>query len=167
MRDGLEITVREIVEEDFDVVAAHRAQLWPEGSMEEHRAELPGWAADPDACSFVAVRGAELIGFLEGRLRSHADGCATSPVGYLEGWYVGPAHRRQGAGRALLAAFETWARARGCRELASDTWPENRGSVDAHRRLGFEEVDRVVTFRKPLDADIAVPASARPPLDWE
>ena len=163
----MEVMVRQTAEADFDVVAAHRAQLWPEGSMEEHRAELPAWAADPDTCSFVAVRGAEVIGFLEGRLRSHADGCATSPVGYLEGWYVCPAHRRQGVGRDLVAAFEAWARERGCRELASDTWPENGGSVDAHRRLGFEEVDRVVTFRKALDAGIAVPASARPPLDWE
>jgi aminoglycoside 6'-N-acetyltransferase I len=69
--------------------------------------------------------------------------------------------------RALVAAFGAWARGRGCRELASDTWPENDGSVDAHRRLGFQEVDRVVTFRKALDPDIPVPPSARPPLDRE
>lgn len=139
-----------MVEGDFDVVAAHRSQLWPEGSIEEHRSELPAWAADPGTCSFVAVRGPEVIGFLEGRLRSHADGCETSPVGYLEGWYVCPAHRKRGVGRALVEVFEAWARGRGCRELASDSWPENRGSVDAHRRLGFEEVDTVVQFRKAV-----------------
>lgn len=166
MAEATKIMVRETVEADFGVVAAHRAQLWPEGSMEEHRTELPAWLADEATCSFVAVQGAEVIGFLEGRLRSHADGCATSPVGYLEGWYVCPSHRRRGVGRALVAAFEEWALGRGCRELASDTWPENRGSVDAHRRLGFEEVDRVVTFRKALGEGIDLPASERPPMDW-
>ncbi len=76
------------------------------------------------------------------------------------------ARRRRGVGRALCEAFEAWARDRGCRELASDTWPENAASIAAHRRLGFEEVDRVVTFRKPLGPGIRVPASARQPMDW-
>ncbi|MDX1675583.1 MAG: GNAT family N-acetyltransferase [Longimicrobiales bacterium] len=148
-----------------------RAELWPEGTVAEHRAELPTWVAAEGTCAYVAelpVDGRlEVVGFLEGRLRSHADGCATAPVGYLEGWYVVPSHRRQGVGRALFDVFEGWARARGCRELASDTWPENAGSIAAHRRLGFEEVDRVVTFRKSLYTGIRVPPSARPPLSWD
>lgn len=160
------MSVRPTTEVDFGVVATHRAELWPEGSVEEHLAELPGWLADADTCSFVAVAGRDVVGFLEGRLRSHADGCATSPVGYLEGWYVVPPRRRQGVGRALFDAFEAWARDHDCRELGSDTWPENGGSIAAHRRLGFEEVDRLVTFRKPLGGGIAVPPSARPPVDW-
>ena len=174
---GAGVVVRGMAEGDFVAVAGLRAELWPEGTVEEHLAELPAWAADEGTCSFVAEAGGHgaggaagegggVVGFLEGRLRSHADGCATTPVGYLEGWYVVPDRRRQGVGRALVAAFERWARDLGCRELASDTWPENAASIDAHRRLGFREVDRVVTFRKPLAAGIDVPPSARPPMDW-
>ena len=166
MSSDRDITVRGTTGADHGAVAVLRGRLWPEGSVAEHLAVLPGWAADPDTCSYVAVRGTEVVGFLEGRLRSHADGCGTSPVGYLEGWYVVPEHRRQGVGRMLVGAFESWALARGCRELASDTWPGNTVSIDAHRRLGFEEVDRIVTFRKTLRPGIVVPPSARPPVDW-
>ena len=50
----------------------------------------------------------------------------------------------------LVAAVEEWARAQGCTELGSDTTIENEGSVAAHRAIGFEEVDRIICFRKPL-----------------
>jgi aminoglycoside 6'-N-acetyltransferase I len=36
------------------------------------------------------------------------------------------------------------------RELASDTHLENAGSQRAHTRLGFEETERLVLFRKAL-----------------
>lgn len=162
------IVIRDATAGDIPAWADLRATLWPEGSVEEHRAELPEWLADPDTCARVAVTpDGRVVGFMEARLRSHADGCATSPVGYLEGWFVDPAWRRRGVGTALVAAFEDWSRGRGCRELASDTWPENDVSIRAHRRLGFLEVDCVVTFRKPLEGQIALPAAVRPPARWE
>jgi aminoglycoside 6'-N-acetyltransferase I len=161
------VGVRPAASSDIPAWGRLRERLWPEGSLEEHLGELPDWLDDPETCALLAVADRAIVGFLEGRLRSHADGCATTPVAYLEGWYVDGPWRRSGIGRALVAAFETWARERGCRELASDTWPENAASLAAHRRLGFQEVDRVVTFRKPLSDGLAVPPSARPPARWE
>ena len=72
------------------------------------------------------------------------------PVGYLEGWYVADAHRREGHGAALLRAAEDWARSQGCTEMASDTWLDNEVSQRAHAALGFEVVDRVVNYKKRL-----------------
>lgn len=167
VREHIGVSVRAARAGDEGAWAALRAELWPEGTVAEHAAELPDWLSARDTCAFVAEVEGEIVGFLEGRLRSHADGCATSPVGYLEGWYVRPAWRRKGVGAALVEAFEAWARGEGCVELASDTWPENAGSVAAHRRLGFDEVDRVVTFRKALMRDLPVPPSVRPPARWE
>ena len=92
-----------------------------------------------------------LAGYVEGAGRSYADGCATSPVGYVEAWYVDPDARRAGSGRALFAAAEAWARGRGYREMASDALIDNVVSQRAHERLGYEEVDRVVTYRKSLE----------------
>ena len=158
-----EFLVRRARPEDVPALARHRAALWPEGSVEEHAAELEPLQSTSDVTLVAASAGA-VIGFLEGRLRSHADGCETSPVGYLEGWFVAEEWRGRGVGRALVEAFEAWAREQGCRELASDTWLHNVVSQRAHESLGFAEVDRIVTYRKALTADIQLGPHARPPV---
>jgi aminoglycoside 6'-N-acetyltransferase I len=35
-------------------------------------------------------------------LRSHAEGCTSTPVAYLEGWFVEAEHRGRGVGAMLL-----------------------------------------------------------------
>ncbi len=47
-----------------------------------------------------------LCGLAEGAIQSKASGCTTGRIGYLEAWYVDPAVRRQGAGRASLGYIE-------------------------------------------------------------
>jgi aminoglycoside 6'-N-acetyltransferase I len=134
-----------------------RALLWPDASFSEHLAELEAGLTNPGQSDFpVVVLVSEdphgtLTGFLEARLRSHADGCDPArPVGFVEGWFVVEEDRRKGIGRALMRAAEEWARARGCREMASDALIDNPASENAHTALGFEVVDRCIHFRKPL-----------------
>jgi aminoglycoside 6'-N-acetyltransferase I len=105
-----------------------------------------------------------LIGFAEVSRRAYAEGCETSPVGFLEGWYVLAERRGAGVGRALLAAGEMWARELGCREFASDAVVNNAVSAAAHRALGFEEVV-VRCFRKSLPGagDYAMRVESVPP----
>lgn len=91
-----------------------------------------------------------VAGFVEVGSRPYADGCETSPVGYIEAWYVDPDARRSGYGRALFEAAEDWARAQGYSEIASDALLDNEVSHAAHKRIGYEEVGRVVQFRKRL-----------------
>jgi aminoglycoside 6'-N-acetyltransferase I len=100
----------------------------------------------------VATRpnGPGLCGFAEIGTRSVADSCGTSPVAYLEGWYVDPDMRLKGFGAALVSAAEAWARARGYREFASDAQLHNIDSQRAHVALGFTEVERAVLYRKVL-----------------
>lgn len=109
------------------------------------------WEARADAVVFVAVRpDGSVCGFVEAGSRPYADGCETSPVGYVEGWYVDPDVRREGYGRALLEAAEDWARAAGYQEMASDALIDNEMSRMAHLASGYEEVGRVIQFRKSL-----------------
>ena len=125
-----------------------RHLLWPDSSVEEHRRELE---AGLPAINFVADANGSLIGFVEAGLRSHAEGCDPArPVGYIEGWFVRDTFRHRGVGRALIAAAENWARAQGCREMASDALIDNVASERAHQALGYEVVERSVHFRKPL-----------------
>jgi aminoglycoside 6'-N-acetyltransferase I len=147
------VTTRPACPSDRDVLAAMRADLWPDASAAAHAEELDAmWGGgQAEDAIIVAESDGGVIGFAEVALRSRADGCDPGrAVGYLEGWYVAEAHRRRGVGAALVSAAEDWARAQGCVEMASDTWIDNEGSQRAHEALGFEEVDRVVTYRKAL-----------------
>jgi aminoglycoside 6'-N-acetyltransferase I len=107
--------------------------------------------ADPQTPVFVMVRpDGRLGGFIETGTRKYADGCETSPVGYIEGWLVDEDLRGQGVGKALVKTAEDWARAQGLHEMASDTWLENEVSIAAHLKMGYEEVERLIHFAKTL-----------------
>ena len=127
------------------------AALFPEESAEALAKGMKEFGARPDAAVFLAERDdGSIAGFLEAGSRPYADGCDTSPVGYVEAWYVDPDVRRAGYGRALLRAAEEWARRQGYVEMASDALLDNEASHAAHQHSGYEEVGRVVQFRKVL-----------------
>lgn len=150
-----QISVRPAEPSDAPRWIALRTALWPTSDPNEHAAEaaafFAGTLGEPEAVLLAVGPDDAIVGFAEVSRRPYADGCPTSPVGYLEGWYVEPKVRHQGVGRALLEAVEQWARRLGCRELGSDTELENEGSAAAHRALGFEEVAVLRCFRKALD----------------
>lgn len=141
---------------DLEAVVDLAVALWPEALPEEHRVHMRAVLSGVPPSTlpltlFVAERGQRIVGFVEVGLRSHADGCdERRPVGYVEGWFVAPEHRGQDLGRALMTAAEEWARGKGCLEMASDTWIDNEPSQRAHQALGFEVVERCITFRKAL-----------------
>ena len=122
-------------------------------------AEIDEWfdAADSGGTHLVGVavlvadRGDGcLAGFVEVGSRNYADGCDSTPVAYLEGWYVDPDVRRTGLGASLLQSAERWAVKNGFSEIASDTELDNAISLQAHLASGFEEVERQICFRKKL-----------------
>ena len=124
-----------------------------QGSAGEHRGEIAsffrGRASEP-AAVLVAESHRVLVGFAELSIRHCAEGCDTKRIAYLEGWFVTPAERRRGVGRALVEAAEGWARGIGCTGFASDTAPANAASIAAHTAVGFETAGTVLCFRKSL-----------------
>ena len=131
-----------------------RAELWPDTSIENHNDDIVKtfFVGDNQAVAFIALSDLdEVIGFAEASLRKeYVNGCETSPVVFLEGIYVQPAHRRKGAARLLCAEVARWGKLAGGREFASDVLLENDDSQVIHTALGFEESERVVFFRKAL-----------------
>jgi aminoglycoside 6'-N-acetyltransferase I len=93
-----------------------------------------------------------LIGFAEYSIRNdYVSGAVTSPVPYLEGWFVHENLRAKGVGKELLTAIEDWSRQKGYKQLASDTLLNNTSGIDIHKKLGFTEIERTVHFIKKLD----------------
>ena len=64
--------------------------------------------------------------------------------------YVDPDYMRSGAGTEMLDLFELKGREKGCTEFASDCELDNADSFGFHISLGFEEVNRIICFRKDL-----------------
>jgi aminoglycoside 6'-N-acetyltransferase I len=146
--------IRAVTPADADAWLRMRCDLWPDGSVAEHGAEIERFLAaelSQPLAVLVAVNAAgDVLGFAELSIRPCAEDCVSDRVAYLEGWYVVPAARRQGVGRALVAAAEDWGRAQGCTEFASDTLLDNAVSAAAHKALGFEETVELRCFRKDL-----------------
>jgi aminoglycoside 6'-N-acetyltransferase I len=141
----------EAVDADIKAYRALRKMLWPMSDDENHRETLQVLSASEKWAAFLARGDDEQpLGFVEVRLREFADGASSSPVGFLEGWYVTPEARRQGVGRILVESGERWARSKGCTEMASDTETERTGSIEAHKRLGYKELELHVCFLKKL-----------------
>lgn len=147
---GIQITQTRV--EDRADWLAMRVALWPEGSEDDHRADIEAYfETGGSSVCLVASDGGTILGFAEADLRhDYVNGCETSPVAFLEGIYVRPEARGRGVAKALIAAVEAWAGEQGCTELASDTGLDNLASQAMHDAVGFEETERVVYYRKRL-----------------
>ncbi|MGE0293151.1 MAG: GNAT family N-acetyltransferase [Hyphomonadaceae bacterium] len=145
--------IRLLQSRDRQTWAQMRAALWPEEDADQLAHETLLHFSGKPAAEAVFVcedKHGALCGFLELSLRSHAEGCASSPTPFIEAWYVHAGARMKGAGRALVQAAEHWALLRNFSEIASDTDAANAAGQAAHAALGYGEVVRLVAFRKPL-----------------
>lgn len=131
-----------------------RTRLWPDADRDELAREAQSYVGGSetilDAVLVAEDEASNPVGFVEITIRAFSDGCDSMPVPHVEGWYVEESVRGRGVGRALMRAAEDWARARGFTELASDSELDNPAAQSAHAHCGFEEVDRIVKFRKVL-----------------
>ena len=149
------IRIRSATPDDARDWLRMRLALWPdEGPPGSHADEIARFFAGtldmPLAVLLAVHESGAVVGFVELSIRRYAEDCQTDRVAYLEGWYVEPEYRRRGAGTALVAASEDWARSQGCSEFVSDALIDNDDSAAAHRSLGFEETVQIRCFKKVL-----------------
>jgi aminoglycoside 6'-N-acetyltransferase I len=146
-----DITIRRAAHADKSDWLRMRQALWPDHTAEEFTLQSEEILNDPMQPVFVVERlDGRLGGFLEAGTRKYGEGCESSPIGYIEGWYVDEDLREQGIGKALVHTAEEWARSQGLTEMGSDTWLDNEVSIQAHLKMGYEEVERLVHFAKKL-----------------
>ena len=146
------MTVRKAEAKDLPILGELACGLWPHHTPDAMRAEMAETLEMPDAAFFLAFAEKTSVGFAQCQLRhDYVEGTDSSPVGYLEGIYVLPGHRRQGIAKALLSACESWAKSMGCREFASDCELTNKDSLRFHLNVGFREANRIICFVRELN----------------
>lgn len=147
----LRMEIRQARVDEVMEVAPLALMLWPEHSMHAIALEIYETTSANKGAYFLAFDEERAIAFAQVSLRiDYVEGTNSSPIGYLEGIFVLEGYRQQGIGRKLLTACEDWAREQGCEEFASDCELTNEESLNFHRRLGFEEANRIICFRKSL-----------------
>lgn len=139
--------VRALEDRDRNELVRLIRLMFPDADVMREMDEL----MERDGCVFVVARDdGRLGGYVEAGTRPYAEGCDSSPVAYVEAWFVDEDLRRHGWGGRLFAAVEEWARTHGHTELASGSLIDNNGSIAAHKSLGFSEIERQVHFAKRL-----------------
>lgn len=106
------------------------------------RASYQQVLTDDRALLLVVEDNKEVVGYCLGF--DHVTFFANGRVAWVEEMMVSSSHRRKGAGRSLMAAFERWSTARGAKLVALAT----RRAAEFYRALGYEE--SATYFRKML-----------------
>ncbi|MGE8279640.1 MAG: aminoglycoside 6'-N-acetyltransferase [Stenotrophomonas sp.] len=148
------VDIRRALASDWPAWAQLRRALWAD--CDTDLAELQQLLEGDGGTVLLAFAQGQPVGLAEASLRhDYVNGTSSSPVGFLEGWYVIESLRGKGIGRALVAEVARCVRAQGCSELASDTALDNAQAQAAHKASGFVETERVVYYRMDLDAPAA------------
>ena len=145
------LSIRQAGEADIDLTTEFFMRLWPEHEYNELREEIAGIIGEENAAIYLAYLNRRPAGAAQCSIRrDYVEGTSGGPVGYLEGIYVLPDYRRKGVAGSLLRCCENWAKARGCKEFASDCALDNQESYGFHVGVGFAEVNRIICFVKEL-----------------
>lgn len=126
-------------------------QLWPDCTEDELKDIFQSILESNKEEGFLYYLNNKYVGFINVSIRSdYVNGSESSPVGYIEGIYVKPEYRNRNIARKLVRAGEIWANSRGCMQMASDILIDNNASYDFHKKVGFDEAERVICFIKDI-----------------
>lgn len=136
---------------DKDLWLGMYRKLWANHTDEALLAEIGRVGASSKRSAFVAEsQDGTALGFAEYALRDYANGCNSQPVPFLEGVWVDDGYRGQGIAKALIDYLVTRAERAGFTEFGSDVELSNYSSQLMHERLGFEQTEKVIYYRKVL-----------------
>jgi len=140
---------------DFKALLDMALSLWPDEPRDQVAEAIDDMLTSARQAAFVSQDDSgKYAGFINVSTRKeYVPGAVSYPIGYVEGIYVRPEHRRKGIARKMLSSAEEWAAAKGCQQMGSGTWLWNTASQEFHKRVGFSETERVVFFIKRIGVD--------------
>lgn len=143
--------IRKATSNDTMVLAELAIQMWSNHTVFELDADFAEIVNNNDAVCFIKYVDDTSVGFAQCQLRhDYVEGTRSTPVGYLEGIFVVPEYQHKGYAKELLNECELRAKEKGCSEFASDCELDNTSSLSFHIAMGFEEINRVICFKKEL-----------------
>lgn len=144
--------IEKVNKTNLDEVTNLAMKLWPDNVWSDLRTEFEKLLESEKDIVYLAIDKGMYVGFIHMSLRfDYVEGSNSSPVGYIEGIFVDENHRNKGVSKKLVKAGEEWSKSLGCTEIASDTELDNHGSQEFHKRIGFKEASRRVTFIKDIE----------------
>ncbi|EPE61829.1 acetyltransferase family protein [Exiguobacterium sp. S17] len=147
------MNIRKASARDEAALLTFMQALWPDAPLIGLTAELRLGLRSGKMHYFLATDNTA-VGFCQLSFRyDYVPGAAASPTAFLEGIYVDESVRGQHVATRLVEAAASYARSKGCDELASDTELDNEGSQRFHARIGFDEVERTVHYIKKLSRE--------------
>lgn len=143
--------IREATQADTFALAELAIKMWSDNTISELQTEFLDLICSDNAVCFIKYVGNKEVGFAQCQLRNdYVEGTDTSPVGYLEGIFIEKEYRQRGYAKELLLKCEKWAKEKHCTEFASDCEIDNDTSLEFHLAMGFEEVNRIICFKKDI-----------------
>jgi aminoglycoside 6'-N-acetyltransferase I len=147
----MDVVIREIRKSDREMWLGMYRKLFAQYSDEALLAEIDRVFKSGKRSAYVAEADGVPAGFAEYSLRDYANGCNSQPVPFLEGIWISEDFRSQGIAKALVQYLEVKAKMAGFKEFGSDVEISNYPSQLMHERLGFEQTEKVIFYRKVLD----------------
>lgn len=147
----MNIEYRKATPADSEAIALLAVQMWNSHTAEDLSNDFSSLIESDNSALYILIVDGTIEGFAQCGLRhDYVEGTNGSPVGYLEGIFVQEEHRKQGFAKQLLNYCEKWAKEKGCSEFASDCELDNEISRQFHKKLGFNEANRIICFAKKI-----------------
>jgi aminoglycoside 6'-N-acetyltransferase I len=126
-------------------------ELWTDCSFDVEFDNYTNIIGSENEICYLIKDHEKYIAFVHLRIRNdYVGGANDLPVAYIEGLYVKTDYQKQGIAKKLIRVAEGWAKQKGLKQIASDTDITNLASINFHKKIGFEEVERIVCFIKDL-----------------
>lgn len=146
-----QIVITPYAESDYEDWLQMSLHLFKDYPPEDTERDLKAIQKKDNYQTFMAKSGGTNVGFVTASIRSdYVEGASSFPVGYMEAIYMKSDYRKHGVARKLYEKVESWAIAKGCTEIGSDTWLWNEAAQKFHVQLGFRKEDVLVHYIKSI-----------------
>ncbi len=146
------ITCRRVQRKDFKEWFLMNQELSPLAERKDLIENFDGFFRKRKGTAFMCYgNSGEPAAFANVSFRTDCvEGAHEYPIPYLEGIFVHKQFRGEGVGEHILEYVERWLKARGYKEIASDTSVKNIRSQKFHKAVGFKKAQESVHYIKPL-----------------